>query len=117
MEPPRSLQQRKQDTLGRLESDVDAWIATADAGGDAYMVPLSFLRDGAGVVIATPRPAPSAGQSALSPAATCPARPRMSWRARSHNAPSRPRSGQQSAATRTRPCRAGPGSTARTDRA
>jgi general stress protein 26 len=54
MEPPRSLEQRKQDTLGRLESDVDAWIASAD-GGDAHLVPLSFLWDGRGVVISTPR--------------------------------------------------------------
>jgi hypothetical protein len=55
MEPPRSLQQRKQDTLGRLESDTDAWIASADDGGDAYLLPLSFLWDGAGVIVATPR--------------------------------------------------------------
>jgi Pyridoxamine 5'-phosphate oxidase len=54
MEPPRSLQQRKQDTLGRLESDADAWIASADAEGDAYLLPLSFLWDGAGLVVATP---------------------------------------------------------------
>jgi nitroimidazol reductase NimA-like FMN-containing flavoprotein (pyridoxamine 5'-phosphate oxidase superfamily) len=55
MEPPRSLEQRKQDTLGRLEADVDAWIASADAGGEAYLVPLSFLWDGTGLVFATPR--------------------------------------------------------------
>jgi len=55
MEPPRSLQQRKQDTLGRLESDVDAWIASADAEGDAYLLPLSFLWDGKGVIVSTPR--------------------------------------------------------------
>ena len=55
MEPPRSPQQRKQDTLGRLESDVDAWIASADAQGDAYLLPLSFLWDGAGVIVSTPR--------------------------------------------------------------
>jgi len=55
MELPRSPQQRKQDTLGRLESDVDAWIASADAEGDAYPLPLSFLWDGAGVIVATPR--------------------------------------------------------------
>jgi nitroimidazol reductase NimA-like FMN-containing flavoprotein (pyridoxamine 5'-phosphate oxidase superfamily) len=54
MEPPRSRQQRQQDTRGRLESDVDAWVASADAAGDAYLLPLSFLWDGAGVVIATP---------------------------------------------------------------
>ena len=55
MEAPRSLQQRKQDTLGRLESDVDAWIASADAEGDAYLLPLSFLWDGAGAIVSTPR--------------------------------------------------------------
>lgn len=55
MEEPRSLQQRQQDTLGRLESDVDAWIASADAAGDAYLLPLSFLWDGAGVIVSTPR--------------------------------------------------------------
>jgi general stress protein 26 len=51
----RSLQQRKQDTLGRLESDVNAWIASADAKGDAYLLPLSFLWDGKGVIVSTPR--------------------------------------------------------------
>ena len=55
MEPPRSLQQRKQDTLGRLESDVDAWIASADTEGDAYLLPLSVLWDGASVIVSTPR--------------------------------------------------------------
>jgi Pyridoxamine 5'-phosphate oxidase len=55
MEPPRSLQQRQQDARDRLESDADAWIASADAGGDAYLLPLSFLWDGAGAVVATPR--------------------------------------------------------------
>lgn len=55
MEPPRNLQQRKQDTLGRLESDADAWIASADPEGDAYLVPLSAFWDGAGLIVATPR--------------------------------------------------------------
>ncbi len=54
MEAPRSPRQRKQDTLGRLESDADIWLATADEG-DAYLVPLSFLWDGAGVIVSTPR--------------------------------------------------------------
>ncbi len=54
MEPPRSPRQRKQDTLGRLESNADIWLATADEG-DAYLVPLSFLWDGAGVIVSTPR--------------------------------------------------------------
>jgi hypothetical protein len=55
MDAPRSAEQRKSDTLNRLASDVDAWIATADPGGDSYLVPLSFLWDGAGVIISTPR--------------------------------------------------------------
>jgi hypothetical protein len=55
MDSPRSLQQRKQDTLGRLESDVDAWIATADTAGNGYLLPLSFLWDGTGVIVSTPR--------------------------------------------------------------
>jgi len=41
MEPPRSAQQRKSDTLSRLAADIDAWIATGDTAGDGYLVPLS----------------------------------------------------------------------------
>ncbi len=55
MEAPRNAQQRKTDTLARLTSDVDAWIATADADGNAYLLPLSFFWDGADVIISTPR--------------------------------------------------------------
>lgn len=55
MEPPRSAQQRKSDTLSRLDSDTDAWIATGDTAGDGYLVPLSFLWDGTGMIISTPR--------------------------------------------------------------
>jgi hypothetical protein len=55
MEAPRSSEQRKSDTMARLTSDADAWIATADAAGRAYLLPLSFLWDGAGVVVCTPR--------------------------------------------------------------
>ena len=48
----RTRQQRKADTLRRLEHDIDAWVATADPGsGTPYMVPLSFLWDGATVLI------------------------------------------------------------------
>ena len=55
MEPPRSAEQRKSDSLRRLGSDADAWIATADAAGGGYLLPLSFLWDGAGMVVSTPR--------------------------------------------------------------
>ena len=60
MTPTRTLQQRKADTLRRLERDTDAWVATADPGsGTPYMVPLSFLWDGAIVLIATPAASPT----------------------------------------------------------
>ncbi len=55
MEAPRSAEQRKGDTMARLASDADAWIATASADGDGYLLPLSFLWDGAGVIVCTPR--------------------------------------------------------------
>jgi hypothetical protein len=43
-----------QDSLGRLEHDVDAWLATAgEGGGSPYLVPLSFLWDGQTLLIAT----------------------------------------------------------------
>ena len=55
IEPPRSLEQRTADVLARLRGDVDLWVASADADGDAYLVPLSFVWDGAAVTFATPR--------------------------------------------------------------
>ena len=58
--PARTAQQRKADTLRRLENDVDTWVATADpATGTPYLVPLSFLWDGATVLIATPAASPT----------------------------------------------------------
>src|SRR6266704_2700311 len=59
-EPPRTRQQRKQDMLNRLERDVDAWVATADReSGTPYLVPLSFLWDGATLLVATPAASPT----------------------------------------------------------
>ena len=58
--PARSAQQRKVDTLRRLENDVDTWVATADPrAGSPYLVPLSFLWDGATVLISTPATSPT----------------------------------------------------------
>jgi len=58
--PARTAQQRKVDTLRRLSSDVDTWVATADpATGTPYLVPLSFLWDGATVLISTPATSPT----------------------------------------------------------
>src|SRR5687768_7107122 len=58
--PPRPQKQRKQDALHRLEHDIDAWVSTADSGsGTPYMVPLSFLWDGATLLVATPSASPT----------------------------------------------------------
>ena len=57
--PARTLQQRTQDTLSKLEHDVDAWVSTADGGGTPYLVPLSFLWDGSTLLIATPASSPT----------------------------------------------------------
>jgi nitroimidazol reductase NimA-like FMN-containing flavoprotein (pyridoxamine 5'-phosphate oxidase superfamily) len=58
--PARTARQRKADTLRRLENDVDTWVATADpATGVPYLVPLSFLWDGATVLISTPAASPT----------------------------------------------------------
>ncbi|MFF2362925.1 pyridoxamine 5'-phosphate oxidase family protein [Streptomyces sp. NPDC058122] len=61
MNPPaRTRKQRKQDTLDRLETDVDVWVSTADgAGGTPYLVPLSYLWDGTTVLLATPAASPT----------------------------------------------------------
>ena len=59
-QPARTSRQRKQDTLNRLEHDVDAWVATADpADGTPYLVPQSFLWDGGALLIATPSASPT----------------------------------------------------------
>ena len=56
----RTAKQRKQDTLHRLEHDVDAWVATADGdGGAPYLVPLSFRWDGETLLLATPATSPT----------------------------------------------------------
>jgi hypothetical protein len=58
--PPRTPEQRKHDALRRLAHDVDAWVATAEAGsGTPYLVPLSFLWDGSTLLIATPASSPT----------------------------------------------------------
>jgi hypothetical protein len=60
MEPPRSAQQRKQDTLDRLAADKDAWVATAATDAIPYLVPLSYFWDGATLTMSTPEASPTA---------------------------------------------------------
>ncbi|MGA5360181.1 pyridoxamine 5'-phosphate oxidase family protein [Streptomyces purpurascens] len=58
--PVRGAEQRKKDTLHRLDHDVDAWVATADpASGAPYLVPLSFLWNGSYLLFATPASSPT----------------------------------------------------------
>jgi hypothetical protein len=54
-DPPRSAEERKRDTLARLEHDIDLWAASASAEGDAMLVPLSFAWDGEQLMLTTPR--------------------------------------------------------------
>ena len=57
---PRPLAQRVQDTLDRLSTEVDAWVATADpATGTPYLVPLSFLWDSGTLLLATSGTSPT----------------------------------------------------------
>jgi hypothetical protein len=50
---PRPPAQRRADTLARLSVDVDVWVATA-RGDVPHLIPLSFLWDGARLLLATP---------------------------------------------------------------
>ncbi|MEU6163067.1 pyridoxamine 5'-phosphate oxidase family protein [Streptomyces tanashiensis] len=43
---PRDPARRVRDVLGRLDEEQDIWVSTADAAGEPYLVPLSFLWDG-----------------------------------------------------------------------
>ena len=45
------------DTLARLDTDVDLWVATA--GATPHLIPLSFLWDGATLLISTPEASPT----------------------------------------------------------
>ncbi|MGN5381570.1 pyridoxamine 5'-phosphate oxidase family protein [Streptomyces lasalocidi] len=53
--PARTTAERTKDTLHRLEHDVDAWVATSrPRRRRPHLVPLSFVWDGATLLIATP---------------------------------------------------------------
>ncbi|MFR9724956.1 pyridoxamine 5'-phosphate oxidase family protein [Streptomyces sp. MS19] len=51
--PARESARRKEDTLGRLGQDVDAWVSTAGADGLPYLTPLSFVWHGGCLLMAT----------------------------------------------------------------
>jgi hypothetical protein len=52
--PPRPAAERIADALSLLNSELDCWVASASADGDAYLIPLSHYWDGARLVLATP---------------------------------------------------------------
>ena len=53
IEPARSPEVRKSDTLKLLAEEVDAWVSTAAADGTPYLMPLSFLWDGESLWLST----------------------------------------------------------------
>src|SRR5215471_17813453 len=61
----RAAEQRRADTLARLEAGADVWVATADAGRP-HLVPLSLAWDGTYVILATPAASPTARNAAAS---------------------------------------------------
>lgn len=52
--PPRSRAERKADTLRKLETEVDVWVASAGEDGRANLVPLSFVWYEAALTVAMP---------------------------------------------------------------
>ena len=57
---PRSTERRITDTLRRLDTAADVWIATSSAEGLPHLVPLSLGWDGARILVATPSRNPTA---------------------------------------------------------
>jgi hypothetical protein len=54
MAEPRTGAQRKADALEKLRAiGADVWVATANAAGKAFLVPLSYAWDGEHVILAT----------------------------------------------------------------
>ena len=61
----RTTAERRADTLARLESDDDIWVATASED-HPHLVPLSLAWDGTQVIMATPAASPTARNAAAS---------------------------------------------------
>jgi hypothetical protein len=66
-EPARPLSVRKQDTLRRLQEDVDVWVATASTDGTPYLMPLSFLWDDKTLLLSTAGTNPTARNLQVNP--------------------------------------------------
>lgn len=50
---PRSLEQRIADTRARLDTEVDSWLPSASADGEAFLIPISQYWDGERLWFAT----------------------------------------------------------------
>lgn len=57
--PVRTRTERIADARKLLESEVDAWVATASEDGNPAMVPLSFTWDGEELLLAAPAASPA----------------------------------------------------------
>ncbi|MBP2353243.1 nitroimidazol reductase NimA-like FMN-containing flavoprotein (pyridoxamine 5'-phosphate oxidase superfamily) [Kribbella aluminosa] len=64
---PRPPAARKQDTLDRLDKDVDAWVSTASLDGTPYLMPLSFLWTDGTLLLSTTRTNPTARNLVANP--------------------------------------------------
>src|SRR5262245_7473951 len=53
--PARSTAERRRDVLAHLTDDIDLWLATASADGEAHLVPLSFVWHGDRIIMSTAR--------------------------------------------------------------
>ncbi len=64
---PRTGQQRRADTLTKLEvKEADVWVATASSSGVAHLIPLSYAWDGRCVILAAEAASPTARNIAAS---------------------------------------------------
>lgn len=52
--PPRPAAERIVNARALLDSEIDCWVASATADGDAYLIPLSFYWTGTDLILATP---------------------------------------------------------------
>ena len=52
--PARTREQRKADTLRKLETEVDVWVASASEDGRANIAPLSFVWHDGAITISMP---------------------------------------------------------------
>jgi hypothetical protein len=50
----RTTEQRTRDVLALFDNEIDAWVASASADGDAHLIPLSYHWTGSEFLVAVP---------------------------------------------------------------